>query len=257
MTKKNLPIEQLKKEDLSNIKMIIFDVDGVLVPRGTKIKQNGEMIEFNIKKIPSELIDQIKKLYQLGFHINISSGRGLYMLQNMFRDILPYVSLTFENGSATWHKGKIIQHINSFEQLAELNSKLTEIKHKNIKGFEPKELIITIHCHDRVEEIENTSKKYDQLYCLWNGEAYDFGIKETQTKGEGIKQLRAHLGFDKDNTLAIGDNYNDIELLNEAGLAISADKTRLEGDYCVPLNEDKLPAHYLMEQILKVMNHIE
>ena len=34
-------LNELSKKDLAKIKMIVLDVDGVLVPRGTKIKQIG------------------------------------------------------------------------------------------------------------------------------------------------------------------------------------------------------------------------
>ncbi|MBU2562406.1 MAG: HAD-IIB family hydrolase [Nanoarchaeota archaeon] len=248
---KNLPIENLKREHIEKIKMIVFDVDGVIVPRGTKIKQEKESLTIEIKKIPSEQIDQIKKLQEKGFHINISSGRGLYMLQEMFREVLQFVSLTFENGSATWHKGKILQHINSFDELKEVHQELIKIKHENIKGFEPKEFIITIHCEERVDEIENALKEYKKLYCLWNGEAYDIGIKEIQTKGKGVENLMNLLGFNKGQLMAIGDNYNDKELLECSGIKISADKERLEGDFYIPLNTKNLPAHQLMSQILK------
>jgi len=75
------------------------------------------------------------------------------MLQEMFRGILPFVSLTYENGSATWDKGKIYQHINSFEYLKDIFPKLKSIVNEKIKGFEPKEFIITIHCTEKVQEI--------------------------------------------------------------------------------------------------------
>ena len=74
---------------------------------------------------------QIKELNKLGFLINISSGRGLYMLQEMFREILPFVSLTYECGSATWYQGKIYQHVNSFENTKEIYPKLKEVAFKN------------------------------------------------------------------------------------------------------------------------------
>src|SRR3989344_6617154 len=109
------PLNQMSREDLKKIKMIVFDVDGVLVPRGTKIKQAGHVTILETKVIALRQIKQIKELYRKGFLINISSGRGLYMLQEMFRSILPFVSLTYECGSATWFEGKIYQHINSFE----------------------------------------------------------------------------------------------------------------------------------------------
>src|SRR3989344_767166 len=106
------PLKYLERDSFKKIKLIVFDVDGILVPRGTKIKQIGNSTKIEIKKIKSGLIEKIKKLNNKGFDININSGRGLYMLQMMFSEILPIVSLTYENGSATWFKGRIFQHVN-------------------------------------------------------------------------------------------------------------------------------------------------
>src|SRR3989344_5930062 len=131
-------INEITRKEIKKIKMIVFDVDGVLVPRGTKIKEVGNTTTLETKVIGKKQIEQIKKLHQKGFLVNISSGRGLYMLQEMFREVLPFVSLTYENGSATWHKGKIYQHINSFSKLKNLFPKLKKVTNKNIKGFEPK-----------------------------------------------------------------------------------------------------------------------
>src|SRR3989338_8505613 len=121
------PLNQMKKEDIKKIKLIVFDVDGVLVPRGTKIKQVGNTTTLQTKIIAKKQIEQIKELNKRKFLINISSGRGLYMLQEMFREVLPYVSITYENGSATWHKGKIYQHINSFKFLQYVFPKLKKV----------------------------------------------------------------------------------------------------------------------------------
>lgn len=245
------PINCLTKKKLDNIKLIIFDVDGVLVPRGTKIEQKGDWTTFETKKIAKKQISQIKKLSELGFLVNISSGRGLYMLQDMFREILPFTSLTYENGSATWLNGNLIQHINSYEHLRDIFPKLQKISDKRIKGFEPKEFIITIHCHQQIQEIEDMVNKYNNLYTIWNGEAYDIGVKNIQSKGVGLKAFIKHLKLKKGNVLAIGDNYNDKELLECAGVKITADKDRLKGDFYVPLKGKLLPADLLMTQIIK------
>jgi HAD superfamily hydrolase (TIGR01484 family) len=246
------PLNELSKKDLAKIKMIVFDVDGVLVPRGTKIKQVGNTTTLNTKVIASKQIEQIKKLYEKGFLINISSGRGLYMLQEMFREILPFVSLTYECGSATWYKGKIYQHINSFEALKNIFPELKKVamENKNFKGFEPKEFIITVHCKKQIKEVEEVVSKDKNLCTVWNGEAYDVLIKKTQTKALGLKSARKLFKLTKDSVMAIGDNYNDQELLEESGLPISADKTRVKGDFYVPLHSEKLPADLLMEKIL-------
>lgn len=250
---KNKPISKLTKKDLQDIKLIVFDVDGILVPRGTRIKQKGNITTLETKIIQRKQIEQIKKLYDLGFMININSGRGLYMLQEMFREILPFISLTYENGSATWYKGKIYQHINSFSKLKGIFFELKKIKSKNIKGFEPKEFIITIHCKKPVKKIERLVAKQKDLYTIWNGEAYDIGIKGSQTKERGLKAFIRINKLKKKNVLVIGDNFNDREVLKAAGIAVTADKKRASGNFYTPLNNKELPAKQLMDRILNVL----
>lgn len=245
---------QISKKELGQIKMIVFDVDGVLVPRGTKIKQIGNTTTLQTKVIKEKQIDQIKKLNKMGFLINISSGRGLYMLQEMFREVLPFVSLTYENGSATWYKGKIYQHVNSFKYLRGVFPRLKKAAdgNANVKGFEPKEFIITIHCIRRTREIEEIVKKESGLYTVWNGEAYDIGIKKDQTKALGLRHAMKIFKLKKENILAIGDNYNDYELLKESGIPVSADKDRVKGKFHIPLKGKFLPADILMQKILSL-----
>lgn len=246
------PLEQLTRDDLKAIKMVVFDVDGVLVPRGTKIKQVGNTTTLETKVIAEKQIAQITELNERGFLINISSGRGLYMLQEMFRGILPFVSLTYENGSATWDKGKIYQHINSFEYLKEIYPKLKNIADERIKGFEPKEFIITIHCTEKVQEIEDVVAQDGNLVTVWNGEAYDILVKNDQTKALGLRHVREIFKLQKENVMAIGDNFNDHELLEESGLPISADKSRVDGMFYVPFTGEFLPADVLMQKILSL-----
>ncbi len=246
------PLNQISKKDLHKIKMIVFDVDGVLVPRGTKIKQVGNTTTLQTKVINKKQIEQIKKLNQEGFLVNISSGRGLYMLQEMFREVLPFVSLTYENGSATWYRGEIHQHINSFKYLKNIFPKLKKVTNKKIKGFEPKEFIITIHCKSKIPEIEKIVKKEGGLYTIWNGEAYDIGIKKYQTKALGLRRAIRLFKLKRENVMAIGDNYNDTELLKASGMPISADKTRVKGRFHVPLQGEFLPADKLMQKILEL-----
>lgn len=249
-------IDKMTKRDLISVKMIVFDVDGVLVPRGTRIKQSGNTTTLETKVIDKKQIEQIRELNKKGFLVNISSGRGLYMLQEMFRDVLSFVSLTYENGSATWYKGEIYQHINSFKYLKDVFSKLKRVANENIKGFEPKEFIITVHCTKRVKKIEEIVKKEKNLYIVWNGEAYDVGIKKYQTKAVGLRRLMKIFKLEKRNVMAIGDNYNDHELLQEAGIAISADERRVKGDFYVPLKGKFFPADKLMQRILSLLESV-
>lgn len=252
MEKENLPLVLLDKKKLKKIKLIVLDVDGILVPRGTKIKQKADMLSLQFKRINKELLEKIKKLHNLGFCININSGRSLYMLQQMFSGILGYVSFTYENGSATWYKGKIYQHVNSIEFIKELLPKIKKLKDKNIRGIEPKEFIITIHCKKPSKKIETLIARYKDLYAIWNGEAYDIGIKGLQTKARGLKEFMKILKLKKENVLALGDNYNDRELLKLAGISITADPSRVPGHFFIPLSKKRLPGKILLDHILKI-----
>ncbi len=248
------PLAQITKEDIKKIKMIVLDVDGVLVPRGTKIRQKGDTIVLGIKKIKKKEIELIENIVRAGLLVNISSGRGLYMLQKMFQSVLSQVSITYENGSATWHKGKIYQHINSFAELSAVLPKLEKAakKNKKVKGFEPKEFIITLHCKERAPEIEKIVRKYKKLTTVWNQEAYDIVIKGRQTKARGLRHVMNLFKLKKENVLVIGDNLNDREMLKAGGLPVSADKDRVKGKFYVPQSDKHFPAGVLMEKILSL-----
>jgi soluble P-type ATPase len=67
--------------------------------------------------------------------------------------------------------------------------------------------------------------------------------------------IRNLYNLDKENVMAIGDNYNDEPLLENSGLKVTADRSRLKGDFYVELLGERLPADIMMEQILKISNH--
>jgi HAD superfamily hydrolase (TIGR01484 family) len=247
-------LEKFDKRKLKKIKLVVSDLDGVIVSRGTKIKQIGNTMTLETKKVNNRQIQQIKELSKLGLKINISSGRSLYMLQEMFRPVLNEIIITYENGSSSWINGKIYQHFNSFKYIRDIILELKKIKDKRIKGFEPKEFIITIHATSRIKKIERIVSKYKNLYFIWNGEAYDIGVKKKQTKAVGLKDIIKLLNLKKENVLAIGDNYNDKELFNLVGIRISSDESRLIGDCIVPLKGKYFPAEIVFDYLLNMFD---
>jgi Cof subfamily protein (haloacid dehalogenase superfamily) len=48
------------------------------------------------------------------------------------------------------------------------------------------------------------------------------------TKGEALRRLAAELGVDREEVMAIGDGYNDIPMLEFAGLAVVVENARAE-----------------------------
>lgn len=59
---------------------------------------------------------------------------------------------------------------------------------------------------------------------------YDFSYSESSNleinkkgvnKGKGLKKLAEYLGYSMDEVMAVGDNYNDVDLLKTAGLSVA------------------------------------
>ena len=91
-------------------------------------------------------------------------------------------SLQGENGVFTLIKGQVIQHDRlTYEELEDLRKIRGEIEkvaenNKNIRGFEPKQFLISVHCWSEEPLIAEIVKKIDvenKFYIKWNSEAYD------------------------------------------------------------------------------------
>ena len=238
-TNLNLPIKELSKENLANIKVICFDGDGVTKKKGTEfVMKDNERVMSSFP--PSE--DMVKKLKKLTkyFHVSISSGRSMSYLQSVYDGIGP------ENWSLQAEIGMYLYidqlRVSNYELTEEQREKIEKIrgligkiKKREIKGFEPKEYLITVHCHERVEEIEKIVKREDEsgeLYCWWNEEAYDIGLKAVN-KGTGVKKLAEKLGVTMSQVMTVGNGINDENMTDVVGIDVSTDPKHLMADFVV------------------------
>lgn len=251
--------KDIPKEKLDLIKLVVFDSDGVSVPRGTQIREviTESSIEINAKTtfITDELTELLKRLRKR-FTICISSGRALLYLQSMYNPILGKGTvLQSENGNISLVGGALIQH---FEYDEQYFSTLASIKREvrmslPIEGFEPKQFILSIHADEEIKEVYDIVKKYDkrnELKIMWNGEAFDIQRKEV-SKAAGLKKLVEHLGISLEETIAIGDRINDKELLASACVSVSADKDAVPAEYWT--EGDAMPGEVLARYLVEKM----
>lgn len=227
------PITELTKEQLEAIDIIIFDCDGVTIEKGTEIRETEHEFFMRTNTITNRMVDKLNRLkehYTIGF----SSGRSLMYLEKAYRKVIDAETiLQGENGVLTLHRGilkqNLILNITEAERLRKLRNAIADVKHENILGFEPKQFLITVHCKDRVPEIEELVPL--DFYCLWNGEAYDIFFQGID-KGFGMNFLPSQ------NVLAVGNGENDLPMLNRATIGITTDKDTIESDYHTTLSLD-------------------
>ena len=224
-------LSQLTRNDIKNIKVLCLDCDGVTVEKGTYIQENQNKLIVRTKTLTDQFSQKLN-LLKSKFLIIFSSGRTPLYLARMYEKVLwNNVILQGENGIISVYEGKIFQ---SAEYPLRLLKIITKIKNdirqlsrtnNQIRGFEPKQFLLTIHCQSKVPSIKKIIQKYDiqnEFYCLWNGEAYDVAPK-LFNKGIGLKFLIAKLNLKMDNVLALGNDLNDREMVEWAKIGITTD----------------------------------
>ena len=228
----------------SNIKLLILDSDGVSVPVGTEILETTEedyhkvVVKTNlITDSFAEKVNRLKKKIR----ICVSSGRSLIYLQGMYSKVLGGgVILQAENGNLSLVDGRVIQHITYddayFDKIYDIRRGISKL---DIKGFEPKQFILTAHADREIPEVYEIVRKYDtdgDLKVMWNGEAFDIQ-KKSISKGVGVKAIAMYLDIDRNDVVAIGDKINDKEMISAAGFGISTNKNTLEAKYYMTADE--------------------
>lgn len=244
------PLKSLTKEDIANIKYIIFDCDGVTCEKGTELKETRTELYIKTKDINDRMVEKLNRLKK-HFTVGFSSGRSLMYLDKVYNKVIDdKVILQGENGILMLLDGVLEQNrMFSKREMATIRKFkrfVATIDDPNICGFEPKQFLITIHCKDRVPDIE--SNVPNEFYCLWNGEAYDIGIKGID-KGFGIRALK---DISDGGVIAIGNGENDKPMLDQADIGITTDRSVVESDYYTELDLD-LGGEELIDHLLKLM----
>ncbi|MFH1560992.1 MAG: HAD-IIB family hydrolase [Patescibacteria group bacterium] len=226
-------IDQLTKDDLKGIKLLCFDCDGVTVKEGTKIVESGNRLEITSFPLESSMVAKLQQLKKQ-FFLVFSSGRSLLHLSRIYEPILwNGVALQAEVGLFTLYQGQVLQlgeFTSAFlEKSTRIRSRIRQLSSTNsdIVGFEPKQFLISVHCRGQQVELEEIVRQEDpekQYYCLWSGEAYDIGPKQFN-KGTGLKFLLDRMALSFDNVLAVGNDPNDQEMVESAGISVTTDPT--------------------------------
>lgn len=257
------PLSALNKEVLKDIKVVSFDVDGVLIQKGTDIEEVDNsfstFLKVRTKKITPELIDKIIRLKKY-LHINVSSGRNLLYLIETFDPILwDRASLQGENGLFTLIGGKVIQHGSlSFEELEFLRTIKNQIHNqmktnKNIRGFEPKQFLISVHCFKEEPAIEEMVRALDikgEFGVKWSSEAYNIFPKRI-SKGTGLMELSKILKVNLSQILVVGNDPNDKEAAEGPGVSVTTSPDTLTADYFTE-SALELGGESLVNQLLKI-----
>jgi HAD superfamily hydrolase (TIGR01484 family) len=243
-------LSELTKEDIKDLKLVVFDVDGVTIKKGTNIEEIKTPQETKFTIRTNNLTEEMKgKLRELKKHffVAICSGRSSLYLTDVFNDLLwDNFALISEIGIFTLIDGELKQNkkfeSKELEKMKLIKNDLAKLvgDRPEMADFELKQFLITLHASHELPEVKEIMKRHDpeeEFYCLWNGEAFDIAPKILD-KGQSVKFLAKELGIGIHQTLASGNGINDKSMIDAAGIGITTDKKSVEADYYTEGNEE-------------------
>lgn len=254
------PISELGAQQLKNIKLLCFDVDGVIVEKGTQIRDSGGQLSITTN-LPTPSI--IKKLHQLQscYHLVFNSGRNHLHLIRLFSDLLwDNISFISEIGTFIVHQGQLIQTqtLDNYEldTSIKIHRGLEELlDDPRVKGFEPKTFLTSFHCSQEVPEVEAIVKQNDpknRFYCWWNLEAYDINPKKFN-KEVGLQKLLEMFNLSMNQVITVGNGVNDSAMSHNRALNITTDPQHLpNADFFAP--DEHLGGEVVIDHLLQTIS---
>jgi len=223
--------------NMNSTKYAIFlDIDGTLMSNGI---------------IPQKNIEKITHVQQLGHKVFINTGRSYACIPKNLMDAIQFDGVVAGIGSYVLLKGEIVQNItipkNTLEKVTEyflstgrpclfegeekllyLNIDDAEdkliIRHSNDFSTVYKDVLITkvtvqgILSDDEIKQLE-------EEFVVFQHEAYgEFAIKGC-SKSNGMKVMLKRLSLKIENSIAMGDSKNDMDMLKHAGISVAMENS--------------------------------
>lgn len=223
------------------IKLVVSDIDGTLLPDGTD-------------KINPEIFDTIRRLKERGILFAAASGRQYESMYYVFEPVAEDMIFIAENGSNVMCRGKnmsadyldrgiaeeLVRYIRGEEEFEillstpgmiyleknnpELFDMLANSYHNKIAltddviPYCANTIKIAVYCEKGAERKLDDAKKAfgSRLNVALSGEIWIDFVSRTADKGKALGEIQKILHIHPEETMAFGDNCNDIGMLGRA-----------------------------------------
>ena len=241
----------------NRIKLIASDLDGTLL-------QNGRTT------VSDEMLRMIPMLKERGISFCAASGRSYGNLRLLFAPVRDEISYLCDNGSVVYHKGRpvyentlekemcalvlkkaaLLDDCEAFVACAEgvftdsdqeefwqfmrRNSYGMMEKVPDLTQFQRPLYKIALYSRQHAPQLAAFFQEFCQgrIYALQTSEVWVDFINPDATKGDALKALGRILSIGPEETMAFGDRFNDVQMLEYAGCS-----------YAMESGEEGLAAH--------------
>ena len=235
------------------IRLIATDIDGTLVKESTS-------------QIYPELLEVIREWTDMGGYFCVASGRQYHSIRHMFGQVSGRIIYLAENGAHVRYKEKdilvqkmrrdyverIMMQLRDYYNdcdvvVSSTEGSLLETKNHDFLNF------FTEGYHNKYRVVEDILKEdadiikiaiyrknsirelgeevlipawQDKVKTCMAGEEWVDFMDASVDKGNALKVIQEHLGVTAEETMAFGDNDNDIGLLMAAGESYAVENAR-------------------------------
>ena len=261
------------------IKLVMTDIDGTLLKDGT----------LNLNPEYFEVIDQLTKK---GITFVVASGRHIVSIKEVFAPVMDKIWVASQNGNVLMHNGKSqivkpipqewgqklwrqLSGIDGVESVLDtatgtycpfegttMHKILIDDYHYNTTatgGWKnvPQEdfSMMTLYHPENVDQICEEYIKNEwkgKLEFLRAGKYWIDAVRPNANKGAALKTICEKLGISREETIAFGDNINDISMIKYAGKGYAVDTARKETKEAA----DEVIPGYASDGVLKVLKTI-
>lgn len=237
------------------IKLIATDIDGTLLPEGTK-------------NLNPEYFALIRTLHARGIRFAAASGRGFESVQNLMAPVKEEAILMAENGAYISENGKLLRcrqfepglsariisfirtlpsvrfYFTSTLEGAFTDTQDEEIIRSNEEGYQltfhrAQDILkvaalpmkIAMYSDGDASKLAGPAREYfagANVQIVESGVHWVDFIPEGASKGEAVAWLQERCGITREETIAFGDNNNDISLLQRAKESFAVAEAREE-----------------------------
>ena len=261
------------------IKLVVTDIDGTLLPEGTD-------------HLNPELFDVIRALKENGIQFAVGSGRQYMSMRYLFQPVLDDVIFIAENGSNVMYQGKnlsssfmdpkqakaVVRYLRTLdgcttvlsvpecmyvEQKNEQVIALLENGYHNEVRIVPDLLLLCEHTNklcvycnagSGVYEKALTERFGKDLNTMVSGDKWVDFMNRSADKGNALREVQQMLGVTPEETMAFGDNCNDIGMLQRAGesyaVANAHPEVKKTVKYIAPANTEDGVLQTVKERLL-------
>lgn len=235
---------------ISYFRMVAFDMDGTLldphhqllertIAAVKMIARKGIIVLLATARMASAVKNHLEKLGTPGLIVahngalvkDVKTGE-IYHHQTIPKDVVAallnllsgqetiihfncddHIYLTTPNPYSDRYSQELqvaLQYISSLEQLEETPTSILVIDTKDVL-----EQLLT-------QVSAQLQGKVDCILVPWQGNIWRMQFLPPNTsKGKGVLQVAKHLGIEPEAIISFGDNYNDIEMIQNVGLGIA------------------------------------